>query len=165
MKAVNECSSTRLFNGVKHIWSEEINGMSESKSKTGLDTEANSDLNLVMAQNEAMTGIAVSAEGVDTGSDDGGDENVELNQPYKYNTKNPWIDCAKKMVDKNYLEVREMSTARTDRKRSVAKFIVGKVRQLKAEDATVIGAEKDDVLESEWTNLVHSLDPGYYGKI
>ena len=69
------------------------------------------------------------------------------------------------MVDKNYLEVREMSTARTDRKRSVAKFIVGKVRQLKAEDATVIGAEKDDVFESEWTDLVYSLDPGYYGKI
>ena len=71
----------------------------------------------------------------------------------------------KEYGDKNYLEARDMSMARTDRKRSVAKFIVGKVRQLKAEDATVIGVEKDDVLESEWTDLVHSLDPGYYGKI
>ena len=60
-----------------------------------------------------MAGITVSAESVDTVSDDGGDENVELNQPYKYNTKNPWIDGAKKMVDKNYLEVRDMSTAQT----------------------------------------------------
>ena len=50
MKAGNECSPNRLFNSVKHILSEEINGVSESKSKTGLDTtEANSDLNLIMA--------------------------------------------------------------------------------------------------------------------
>ena len=139
--------------------------MSESKSKTGSNPEANSEMNVIMAQNDAMTGITVSAESVDTGSDNGGDENVELDKPCKYSTENPWIDGEKKMVDKNYLEVRNMSAARTDRKRSVAKFIVGKVRQLKAEDVTVIGVEKEDVLESEWTDLVHSLDPGYYGKV
>ena len=90
---------------------------------------------------------------------------MELDKPYKYSTENPWIDGEKKMVDKNYLEVRNMSATRTDRKRSVVKFIVGKVRQLKAEDVTVIGVEKEDVLESEWTDLVHSLDPGHYGKV
>lgn len=34
---------------------------------------------------------------------------------------------------------------------------------MQAEDVTVIGVERDDALPSEWTDLVHSLDPGYYG--
>ena len=173
MKAVDECSATRLFNGVCHIWSEELNDMTEPKSKKGGESDTNSkpmpelsgddeasEMNVIIAQNEAMTGITVNAESVDLGSDEGGDDTKAENKPHKYCTNNPWTDGEKKMAEKNYLEVRDMSNARTDRKRSVADFIVRKVHELQADDVTVIGVERDDVLPSEWTDLVHSLDPG-----
>ena len=36
---------------------------------------------------------------------------------------------AKKMMEKNYLEVRKMVVARSNRKRSTARFIVDKVKE------------------------------------
>ena len=75
MKAVNECGSTRLFNGVTHFWSEESNQMIEPVAMAGCgfehqDGSVNHEMNLIVAQNEAMNGIVVNDESIDRGNED-----------------------------------------------------------------------------------------------
>jgi hypothetical protein len=66
------------------------------------------------------------------------------------------------MQERNYLAVNAASVGRTDRKRVAAKFIVSKVKEMQAESLSSVGVERENVLDSPWTELVHSLDPAYY---
>ena len=76
--------------------------------------------------------------------------------------KNPWTHDIAKMQERNYLTVHAASVERTDRKRVAAEFIVSKVKEMQAESLSSVGVERVVVLESPWTELVHSLDPAYY---
>jgi hypothetical protein len=55
------------------------------------------------------------------------------------------------------------SVERIDRKCTAAKFIVSELKEMKAQSVSSVGVERADALDSPWTELVHSLDPGYYG--
>ena len=78
-------------------------------------------------------------------------------------TKSPWTFGSAKMKTKNYLEVRKMAAVRSTRKRSTARFIVDKVKEMSAAEMMAVGFEMDNVLPSPWTDIVHSLEPTYYG--
>ena len=43
-----------------------------------------------------------------------------------------------------------------------AKFVVSKVKEMQAKSLSSVVVESDVVLDSPWTELVHSLDPAYY---
>ena len=73
MRDVKDCGSTRLFNGVTHFWSEEITQMKELVADKGHgledeDRNVNHEMNLIVAQNEAMSGIVVNDKSVDRGN-------------------------------------------------------------------------------------------------
>ena len=56
-----------------------------------------------------------------------------------------------------------MAMVRSTRKRSTARFIVDKVKEMSAAKMIAVGFEMDDVLPSPGTDIVHSLQPTYYG--
>ena len=62
----------------------------------------------------------------------------------------------------NYLAVHSVSVERIDRNHTAAKFIVSKVKEMKAQLVSSVRVERAGTLYSPWTELVHSLDPGYY---
>ena len=104
MKDVDKYGSTCLFNGVTHFWSEEITQMKESVANKGHgfgdeDGNVNHDMNLIVAQNEAMSGIVVNDESVDRGEEE---DNEEIsNTPHKLCTKTLWTHDIAKMQKKN----------------------------------------------------------------
>ena len=51
-----------------------------------------------------------------------------------------------------------MAMVRSTRKRSTARFIVDKVKEMPAAGMMVVGFELDNVLPSPWTDIVHSLE-------
>jgi hypothetical protein len=52
--------------------------------------------------------------------------------------------------------------SRINRKPIAAYFIVAKVRKLQAKAVSAVGVERDDVVDSAWSGLIHSLDLGYH---
>jgi len=62
MKYVAECSCTRLFNGINHIWSEQINIGNEHVSNTDSDDIDADEIDASVASEEAMTSITIAPE-------------------------------------------------------------------------------------------------------
>ena len=133
MKSIAEDSSTRMFNGVQHVWSEHIAvAVEESPPSPTMAQMSNDDLMETVAQEEAMDDIVVNDESEDWGDDDI-TENETLadrgNIP-KYSVDNAWKDGNDIMKKKNYVALKKATEARNDRKRLVAKFILRKVKEL-----------------------------------
>ena len=74
----------------------------------------------------------------------------------------PWKAGREKMIAVNHVEASAVSDARANRKRSVSKFIVGKVKEMSSQLGTIVGSEKTSVAPAPWTQLVHGLDPLFY---
>ena len=109
-----------------------------------------------------MTSITVAPESVDTGDDDdAGQGDLKMS---KYATKSAWVEGKKMMKETNYVLVYAAQTARKDRKRTVGRFIVSRVREMQTGNHTVIGEEAVDPLPSPWSTTIQSLNPSYYKK-
>jgi hypothetical protein len=98
MTNVDECGMTRLSNRITHFWSEEITNTKESAADKGHGFEDNNgsvnhEMNLIVAQNEAMSSIVVNDESVNPGDK----ENESTNAPHEFCTKNPWTRGIAKM--------------------------------------------------------------------
>ena len=159
MKDVAECSSTRLFNGINHIWAEQINVGTEHVSNTG-DTSVNEEINAIAATEEAMTSIIVPADSVDTG--DPSDDLQDDSKMPKFATLNPWVHSTKLMTESNYIMVRAAHDARKNRNRTVGRFIVSRVRRMKSESRTKMGAEAVAPKPASWSNTIQSFNTEYY---
>ena len=53
--------------------------------------------------------------------------------------------------------VKAVADARKDRKRSTTKFIVNKVKEMKAQSTSKIGCDMTDVVSSAWTEFLHDF--------
>ena len=109
-----------------------------------------------------MTSITVAPESVDTGDDDDDGED-DLKMP-KFATQSTWVEGKKMMQETNHVLVYAAETARKDRKRTVGRFIVSRVREMQTGNHTVIGKEATDTLPSPWSTTIQSLNPSYYKK-
>ena len=151
MKAVDKCGSTCLFNGVTHFWSKEINQMTEPTATGGRsfkhqDGSVNHEINLIVAQNEAMNGTIVNDESINRGNED--NESQAAGSPHTFCTNNPWTCGIEKTQKRNYLAVHSASAERIDRKHMAAKFIISKVKEMKAQLVSSVGIERADTLDS-----------------
>ena len=68
-----------------------------------------------------------------------------------------------KMVARDHLSVSNAAAARLERKRSVNRFIIDKVKEMKTTLLSDVGTEKVDVLASPWSTIAHTSDAKYYG--
>ncbi len=167
MKVISECSASRLLNGVNHIWSEQI---CESREDVDEDTPMSdaeamqqaAEIREVAAREDAMNGIIVDESREDNPIGDDKDSKLDGVPLPKYCLTNPWTEGANQMAKSNHLEVKKMAEKRRDRKRTVARFIVAKVKELEAQDTFVVGKEHMNALPSPWSQLIHGLDPNYY---
>ena len=109
-----------------------------------------------------MTSITVAPESVDTGDDDDDGED-DLKMP-KFATQSAWVEGKKMMQETNHVLVYAAETARKDRKRTVGRFIVSRIREMQTGNHTVIGKEATGTLPSPWRTTIQSLNPSYYKK-
>ena len=162
MKDVAECSCTRLFNGINHIWSEQINMGNDHVTDSVTPSTDADEIDAIVASEEAMTSITVPPESVDTGyAEDDDDDDSKMP---KYATQSAWVEGNKMMKEINYVSVYAAQTARKDRKRTVGRFIVSRVREIQTGNHTVIGEEAVDPLPSPWSTTIQSLNLSYYKK-
>ena len=107
-----------------------------------------------------MTSITVPADTVDT-CDPPGDVQDDSKMP-KFVTLNPWVHGTKLMTESNYIMVRAAHDARKNRKRTVGRFIVSRVRRMKSESRTKMGTEAVAPKPASWSNTIQSFNTEYY---
>ena len=104
-----------------------------------------------------MNDLVITADRVDVGDK----VNADSTKLHKYYISNPWTDVAVVIHEVNYLGVKAVSDGHKKRKQRVDQFIITKVREVKEQTDTVIGAEMTHVLDLPWTISVHNSDPNY----
>ena len=67
------------------------------------------------------------------------------------------IVVAEESVDMCDCDDKEQTQYDIDKKRYTAKFIVEKVKAIEQQSATEIGVERNDVLPSPWTKVLHTF--------
>ena len=161
MNNIAECSASRLLNGINHIWSDEINACRETEDEAN---EKESALAAVCAREKAMEGIAVDESSKDRGEVPSVEEatSADTRNLPEFCVGGPWKAGREKMIAMNHVEVRAVGDARANRQRSVAKFVVEKVKEMASQSETTVGSEKTSVAPAPWTQLVHGLDPLFY---
>jgi len=155
MKDVSECSATRLFNGINHIWAEQINLGTEHVTDNDVG-----EINDIAASEEAMSSITVPEDCVDTG-DPVDDLRDDAKMP-KFATLNPWVHGTKLMTEENYIMVHAAQEERKNRKRAVGRFIVSRVRDMKLQSQTKVGSEAIAPKPASWSHNIQSFNPKYY---
>ena len=165
MKSVEDCSASRLLNGINHIWSDEINACRDDCSDDGGGKEDR--FAALIAREKAMQGIQVEETSEDRGNYD--DKEIATSAGGSGDKPLPefCVSCAynaggKTMDADNYIKVPHGKEARRNRKREMGKFILKKVKEMERESKTTVGVEQTTVSPAPWTQLVHGLDPNYY---
>mmetsp|Transcript_12477 Transcript_12477/g.27101 ORF Transcript_12477/g.27101 Transcript_12477/m.27101 type:complete len:166 (+) Transcript_12477:414-911(+) len=164
MKDTEDCSATRLFNGVSLIWSEQIN----IGTGTGIEGEDESDVadREFRIQENAMTSIRVSPDRVPDQEvdDDAVNDDIGTNKGKvpDYCVEGAWTDGERLMIEENYLEVRVVAMNRLLRKKAVNTFVLDKVEEMRRQSSSTIGTERMNTVRAPWSEVVHSLDPGYF---
>ena len=162
MKDVVECFTIRLFNGISHIWSEQINLGTEHVSTSGAAyiTDDVAKMNALAASEEVMSSITVPKDSVDTGNP-ANDLQDNAKMP-KFATLSPRVHGTKIMTEGNYIMVHAAQEERKNRKRAVGRFIISRVREMKSESWTQVGSEAITPKPATWSKTIQSFNPEYY---
>ena len=65
------------------------------------------------------------------------------------------------MKKQKCVAVHVVSLARTNRKHTVTKIIVAKVRELQMGHMSLVWVKRNSMLDYHWSDFVHRLDQGY----
>ena len=66
------------------------------------------------------------------------------------------------IIKENYLEIEEVTMNRLYQKKAISAFVLEKVEEMKMQASSTIGMERIDAVQAPWSEVVHSLDPGYF---